>query len=62
MNQSIFLTLLGASPVAELASKLDVCWDEVLQQIRELAGSFFGWRPDANNDVRVRTAIAGTRA
>ena len=62
MNQSIVLLLLGASAAAELAVKLDGCWEGVLQQIRQLVGSFFGCGPDASFDLGVRAGIAGDLA
>jgi hypothetical protein len=62
MNQSIVLSLLGASAAAELAAKLDGCWEDVLQQIRQLVGSFFGCGPDADNDLGVRAWVAGNLA
>ena len=62
MNQSIVLSLLGASAVAELAAKLDGCWGESLQEIRQLVASFFGCGGDANGESGVRAAITGALA
>ena len=62
MNQFIVLSLLGASAASELAAKLDGCWGEILQQIRQLVASFFGCGSDANGDSGVRAAITGDLA
>lgn len=53
MNQSSYLAVLAASAVGEFFAELDGCCEEVLVQIREVVGSFFGERSVAGRGVGI---------
>jgi hypothetical protein len=58
MNQSTCLAVLAASAVGGVFAELASCSEEVLAEIRQLVGSFFGGRPIPGRGSGVRAADA----